>query len=234
VWICPAPEGVAALLAIGELVVYAGRDKKVRAIDASKAPRWDIATAGVSESGFATDGTTVYFGDNAGICYGYGLNGDGWRFAISAVAVNIPPVVTGEMVFFADAGGQLLGFKNGVASSMPDAPPGLVHVGISAIPQSDDILVAATDGVVRRLRGHGGAVVWSSDRPVSSIRNAPAVGSGRLAVGSDQGTVAFLDVATGKFIRAVPLGGHGQTWPVTHAETIVAVDESGFLQALVP
>ena len=60
-----------------------------------------------AKSGFATDGTTVYFGDNTGICYGYGLNGDGWRFAISAVAVNIPPVVAGEMVFFADAGGQL-------------------------------------------------------------------------------------------------------------------------------
>jgi hypothetical protein len=191
VWTYLAPEGVTALLAVGGLVIYAGRDKKVRAIGANKTPRWDIATVDVSESGFATDGTTVYFGDNAGICYGCGLDGNGWRSAISPAAVKIPPAVAGEMVYFADVGGQLLGFKNGVQSLMPAAPSNLTYVGIGAIPQSDDIFVAATDGVVRKLQGHDGALVWSSDRAVSSMRNAPAVAGGRLCVGSDQGTVAY-------------------------------------------
>jgi outer membrane protein assembly factor BamB len=90
---------------------------------------------------------------------------------------------------------------------------------------------AGADGVVRRCRTDDGTEIWNS-HPLGSLRNAPVVINGRVFVGLD--TVGVLDARSGTLVRTIELGGRGQSLAVAHPDAVVVVDESGFMQALVP
>lgn len=241
VWTCAAPEGVTAMAAIGELIVYAGRDKKLRAIDRNKTPRWTIdRLADVSESGFAHDTDRVYFADNSGVCYGYALDGDptkGWPQpqSVSRTAIRATPLVAGERIFFADTNGQLimLGRANGAAFPVQNGPPGAACVGMSLTPAADAIICADADGVVRSRQVDDGREIWKTPS-LGSLRNAPAIAGGEIFVGTDTGTVVVLDATSGKTVRSIDLGGRGQAFTIAHPDAIVAINEAGFMEALLP
>jgi outer membrane protein assembly factor BamB len=239
IWTQTATEGVAALTAIGDLIIYTGRDKKVRAIDRNKALQWTIdATVGVCESGFAYDADRVYFGDNSGMCYGQMLNGDAnksWRQPVGPAAVHAAPLVAGNHVLFADDRGQLnaLNRADGAVIPVQNDPPGAACVGMSLSPAGDAVILAGADGVVRSRRVSDGSAIWTSGS-LGSLRSAPAISGNSVFVGTASGTAVVLDLGSGKSLRAISLGGHGQAFATAHPDAVVMVDEAGFMQALLP
>jgi hypothetical protein len=138
-----------------------------------------------------------------------------WSFNTGSVIFSSPAVANG-MVYFASRNGGILyalneqtgsevwgrGYLNYFVASSPAVADGKVFYG------SWCAASCFQNGQFVALDASTGAVVWANATlPSSSVSSSPAVDSGRVFFGLDDGSVTALNETTGKAIWRVVPGG---------------------------
>jgi outer membrane protein assembly factor BamB len=236
IWTLNLSADIVALSAItNDLIVYANNDRLLGSISKGGVKGWQLQSAGVVNSGFAHDGSTLYFGDDAGVLYAIQANGnEAWpRKSIAAVAIHCVLLLATNTILYGDASGQVIAVNSSAGTVLWSVNLGAAVEAMSAIPGGSDVLACDARGIVHRIRMSDHSEVWAS-APVGSVRSAPAVVNDRAFVATGAGAVVALDINTGREVRRIDLGASGQTYLAGHPEAIIVADESGYIQALLP
>jgi len=124
------------------------------------------------------------------------------------------PVVSGGMVFFADASGNVFAFDAAGINQCPGSPPECVWLWVSN--PGDVSALSAGGGVVYAISPFGqlaainattGDMIWTEAAPYGGSYYPPVIANGVLYMNS-QGLLA-VNAATGQVLLAVPDSGVG-------------------------
>jgi outer membrane protein assembly factor BamB len=111
VWRVESPEGqvsfYAACAVLGDRVLFAGRDKVVRCVDASSGDKlWSFRARGRIDSSPVIAGRRVFFGSYDGTLHGLSLDdgSESWSFVTGAPISASPAIGEGILVIGAEDG----------------------------------------------------------------------------------------------------------------------------------
>lgn len=142
-------------------------------------------------------------------------------------AVYIPVENTTDSTFFA------LDARTGQIRWHTKTSSGLAHASLAYAAASDLLLGATNTGSVLAFNRRTGAEVWSIDLQEALIAT-PVVADGKMFVFSTAGTVAALEVASGKILwrKKLTTGGRSSPTYSEAADLMIVTDEEGTVYAL--
>ncbi|MCA8880597.1 MAG: PQQ-binding-like beta-propeller repeat protein [Rhodobacteraceae bacterium] len=153
--------------------------------------------------------------------------------------ITADPVVVGDTVYVGTPTGRLAALDVNTGERKWTAKEG----SNSAVwPAGNAIYLVSDAAEIVRLDAATGETVWSATLPyyttqrVRSRRGVfahfgPVLAGGRLIVASTDGYVREIDPASGKLLRATPLGSPAAANPVVAGQTLYVLTEDGRLHA---
>jgi len=143
-----------------------------------------------------------------------------WKFAAKDIIEAAPAVASDGTIFMVDKWRYLYAIDPAKGKMLWKAKVG----GSAAAPviYEGDILVAATDKVVRRLRGSDGTEVGAY-RTDGTLAASPLVVDGKLYQGAKDGYLWVYELATGKLLWRFLTGGPILTTPLRVEDHVFVV-----------
>ncbi|MGH2558588.1 MAG: PQQ-binding-like beta-propeller repeat protein, partial [Thermomicrobiales bacterium] len=201
-------------LAIDGMVVIGGATGLLAVSSDDGEERWRFPTTAPIFATPATDGTTIFAGDQSGLLVALhpATGAERWRFDAGA---PIRETVSSD-------GLVLLGTEEGTAIAV-DAASGAERwqydtdsERILPSPVVDDVVyVASWDGGLAALDAETGQERWRTTTGGSPLRVAPVVAGGLVFTGGEGETLIGVDPASGEVRQRLPAGG----WVLSLAAT---------------
>lgn len=174
----------------------------------------------------------LYVGANNGVlsCFDYVHGRQRWLYQTGG-AIKSTAAVGDEGVYVTSWDGHLYGFHGAtgekrldVAWEAPSSSSPSVH--------DDAVIVGSDDGVVRATDRRDGSAVWAF-RTRGAVASSPTVieGAALVAVGSRDGTLYLLDLATGGLRQAISLDAAVTSVPVAVGDMLFVNDDAGTVHA---
>lgn len=219
-------------------VVFGCRDEQLRGLAEADGSRiWSFQTRGFVEGGVASDGRVYFAGSVGGVLYALDRAGTLlWSFEPQDGTIDeirSTPLVSNATVIVGNAGGHLyaLSAADGTLVWQTRLDGGLKSS--SARKHVAHFWIGDESGQVYRIRLADGVVEWKVAVP-GAVRSTPAWSRGELYVGTMSGTVAVLDIWTGRLLRRVEIGASLFASPAVTPDAVIVADEAGGVHALIP
>jgi len=146
--------------------------------------------------------------------------------------VVLPLEGPGVTVVYATLGGQVLELGPDLTIIRQRSFPSRFFAGPA--PSGDRLYLAGHEGAIWCYDWERDAIDWRLDLEDATVRMAPAIGEGYLAVGDLQGTLSIIDRARGVSEWTTRLDGALTSTPVFRGNQLFAMSEQGSLYAFRP
>ena len=153
--------------------------------------------------------------------------------------ITADPVVVGDRVYVGSPTGRLAAIDVNTGERIWTAQQG----SNSAVwPSGNAIFMVSDQNDIVRLNAENGETVWSATLPFYTTEKVtrrkgvfphfgPVLAGGRLIVVSGDGYMREVDPASGKLLRATPIGGVAAANPIVAGRTLYVLTDDGRLHA---
>jgi outer membrane protein assembly factor BamB len=174
----------------------------------------------------------LYVGANNGIlfCFDYVHGRQRWMYQTGG-AIKSTVAVGDEGVYVTSWDGHLYGFDGATGEKRLDVAWAAASSSSPSL-HDDAVIVGSDDGVVRATDRRDGRVLWAF-RTQDGVASSPTIieDGALVAVGSRDGTLYLLDLATGTLRRAIALGAAITSVPVAVGDMLFVNDDAGTVHA---
>lgn len=146
--------------------------------------------------------------------------------------VLLPAETAAATAVFATLGGQVLELGPDLSIVRQRSFPSRFFSGPTRA--GDRLYLAGHEGTIWCYDWESDAIDWRLDLEDATVRMAPAVGDGHLAVGDLQGNLAIIDRASGVNEWSTRVDGALTSTPLFRGDRLFAISEQGTLYAFRP
>lgn len=146
--------------------------------------------------------------------------------------VVLPDEASGTTAVFTTLGGQVLELASDLTIVRQRSFPSRFFAGPTRA--GDRLYLSGHEGTIWCYDWESDAIDWRLDLDDATVRMAPAVGDGHLAVGDLQGNLAIIDRASGVSEWTTRVDGALTSTPLFRGDQLFAISEQGTLYAFRP
>lgn len=184
---------------VNGLIIFGASDKRVYALDTYGLFRWSAATSDVVTARPLISGTTTVVVGEDRMARGFDLQtgAELWTQAVGSPVAS-SPALSGNLAIFGTDSGQVLALDTGSGEVRWRHALDNTAVEAAVVVSNGTAYIAARNGTIAALDAATGEERpgWAM-RPIDTLRNAPAVAAGVLAVVDDYHVLHLLDLGTG-------------------------------------
>ncbi|MDP2857474.1 MAG: PQQ-binding-like beta-propeller repeat protein [Bacillota bacterium] len=161
--------------------------------------RWEFSAGSMPLTEPVTDGSLLFFGDDAGTLYALDAStGESrWAFATDPKSpIRMMPAVEGQVVYFGTVSGQIYALSAGSGGLVWRADAAGWVTG-SPVTYGGHVAVTCYDGRVLALSCANGAEVWRHSTGGEFLRAPLVLAGDHIVYGGLSGSVVSLDARTG-------------------------------------